>query len=550
MGSLNSWDVTDANNNAAPPDGWPENTMQYSEVNNTGRAVQGTVRRFFGDVNGSLNGGGVANAYTLTLNEAYAAYFDGMYFACSIPATNTGAVTLDVNGIGVQSVLNRDGSALIGSELDNGGIYEFRYDGTNFQLMGTIGSAIGTTQATLTNSNQPDLVDTDVALRVGAADPDTAQHIEIGPQDIQSKSDATTAASLRLNFAGGFVGLYASGFLRFDTQAAGAVAIKSDDNSDGSNRLLDFEFQDGTLRARIGHEGFDDFVIQNHTDSGWVQLHGHNSVGTLRVLVSGDPDLGTSLYHAATNQVALNTIAGGVQVRSDGNLDTEDRLIQFISQAGTLRAEMGHSISTAGGILEIVNRIHGENVQIRAETLAGTELRLVDIDPDDQGGGTGLGWGRFVVWDDIPAFPYLLVGEAGASQGRDTSVMVRDIQGVERPVGFVLSNPSVFAANHTITDADFMQRTLYHDEGITRVFDLPDIVLADLSYGCMMGIVNLGTGGVQLRPATGVDVEWWDGSAYQTLTGNGSNVVTCPTGRFSLWRINNALYELVGPGIT
>ena len=138
MAALNDWNVSDAANNAAPPDGWPENTMQYSEVNDTGRAVQGTLKRFFADVNGSLQAGGVADAYTVTLNESgYTAYFQGMYFALEINATNTGASTINVNGIGVQNIVARDGAALSAGALESGGIYELRYDGTDFQLMGT-----------------------------------------------------------------------------------------------------------------------------------------------------------------------------------------------------------------------------------------------------------------------------------------------------------------------------------------------------------------------------------------------------------------------------
>ena len=126
MTTLDNWSVTDANNNLPPPDGWPENTMQYSDVNDTGRSVQGTLRRFWGDVNGSLNAAGVVNAYTLSLNESgYTAYFDGMYFACEIPITNTGAVTIDVNGIGAAAVFV-NGGPLAGGELGAGCIHTFR----------------------------------------------------------------------------------------------------------------------------------------------------------------------------------------------------------------------------------------------------------------------------------------------------------------------------------------------------------------------------------------------------------------------------------------
>jgi hypothetical protein len=535
MSALNDWDIVDANNNAAPPDGWPENTMQYSEVNNTGRAVQGTLKRFFADVNGSLDGAGSVNAYTLTLNEPYVAYFDGMYFACSIPATNTGAVTINVNAIGVQSVVNRDGSALVGGELDNAGIYEFRYDGTNFQLMGTIGSAFGTAQLTATNSNAPDLVDTDVALRVGAIDPDAAQHLEFGPQDIQSKSSDTVATNLRLQAAGGIVEMY-----------GGGAQVHSVGDTDAELRLLVLTHEDGTARGFFGHNGADILEMRNQIDSGHVILSGLDTGSVARTMLQGDPDGDLSLFHPPTADVRMTMQAAGIAaIHSDGSLDTEVRTLQFRFANGTLRGEIGHA--SASGILEIVNRIHGQNIEFRAETLGGTERKYVEIDPDDNVVG---GWGRFAVWEDGAVFPLLLVGEPGGNVNRDTSASVRDIQGVERPVGFVLSNPSLFSTNVTLDEADFMQRTLYHDEGITRVFDIPVISNTDLSAGVMMGIVNFGTGGVQIRPATTVVVEWFDGSVYNTLTGNGSLVVTCPTGRFSLWRISSTLYELVGPGIT
>lgn len=136
MSTLNDWNTTDANNNATPPDGWPEN-MDYNQVNDTGRAVQGTLARFFNDINGSLAAAGLVNAYTLTLNESgYTAYFDGMYFTCSIPITNTSTtVTMNVNGIGARNVVNAEGSALAVGDLVAGGMYSFYDDGTNLRVV-------------------------------------------------------------------------------------------------------------------------------------------------------------------------------------------------------------------------------------------------------------------------------------------------------------------------------------------------------------------------------------------------------------------------------
>jgi len=51
--------------------------------------------------------------------------------------------------------------------------------------------------------NNPDLLDTNVAIILGSKFPDINQHIEIGPSDIQSKSDKTTVATLNINALGG-----------------------------------------------------------------------------------------------------------------------------------------------------------------------------------------------------------------------------------------------------------------------------------------------------------------------------------------------------------
>ena len=397
MGALNDWTVIDANNNATPPDGWPENTMQYSEVNNTGRAVQGTLRRFFGDINGSLQAGGVADAYTLTLNETgYIAYFAGMYFACEIMATNTGASTIDVNGIGVQSITDRAGGALTAGELQAGGIYEFRYDGTNFQLMGTVAGAVNVPSAVLTNTNDPDLVDTDVALNIGAVDPTAAQHIEIGPQNLQSKSDGTTAAAFRVNRLGGDVEIGAQGGSgRVVTYNDGVIMTRSAANNwsvlssltgdptvpDGISVEIDIRSQDLNEYGSIGFgaPGID-LRILNRAHGGNVQLRAEDAAGVDQLLLDGDPDGILSLYYDGAIR-ALTRANGQLAVRSDGNTDTENRLIALEHQNGTDRAFLGF---VGSGELVIRNLVDDANLVLQA-TDAVSALQTVFVgDPDGQ----------------------------------------------------------------------------------------------------------------------------------------------------------------------
>jgi len=337
MSTLNAWDITDANNNAAPPDGWPENTMQYSEVNNTGRAVQGTMKRYFADINGSLQAAGVADAYTLTLNETgYSAYFQGMYFACEINATNTGASTIDVNGIGVQAIVDRAGGPLSAGEMIAGGIYEFRYDGTQFQVMGTLAGTATTSDLILTNSNDPDLVDTDVALNVGAADPDTAQHLEQGPGDIQSKSDSTTAAALDLNALGGNVNvgaqsgtgvvtLFNSANAKLLTASDGAsirgsVAAATPPTTEAVDSRITLQDLDGSDDLGIvGYEPFSagDLHLRNNMRAGEIQMIGTTVGGIARNMFFADPDNDVELFFQGSSTArTIGSASGGLEANN------------------------------------------------------------------------------------------------------------------------------------------------------------------------------------------------------------------------------------------
>ena len=397
MGTLNSWDIVDANNNATPPDGWPENTMQYSEVNDTGRAVQGTLKRFFADINGSLVAGGVADAYTVSLNESgYTSYFTGMYFACEINSDNTGATTIDVNGIGAQNVVNRDGSALEAGALQSGGIYEFRYDGTNFQVIGSIaGASVTASDATFSNSNDPDLVDTNVALNIGAADPDTAQHIEIGPSDIQSKSNSTTAAVLALNELGGdvnvgaqsgtgLVSLYANAGESVRTNVNGInlfgnVATATPPTTEAVTTRINMFDSDGTDQlAFIGFDSSNTLTINNNMHGGEVTLTGQDAGGTVRNVFLGDPDAASVLYRAGVNKLetALPSVVLRGSVASSTppvQADAVETYIQLFDTGSNRLSYFGHS---GNGNLQIANEMHGSEVQIISEDAGGTARLL------------------------------------------------------------------------------------------------------------------------------------------------------------------------------
>lgn len=78
--------------------------------------------------------GGTGSALTLALPQAPAAYVAGLVVRAKITATNPGAATLNVNGLGAKSIVTLSGDPIPGGSLPVGAIAEFRYDGAAFQL--------------------------------------------------------------------------------------------------------------------------------------------------------------------------------------------------------------------------------------------------------------------------------------------------------------------------------------------------------------------------------------------------------------------------------
>lgn len=78
---------------------------------------------------------GAANAYVATLVPAVSSYVAGLRVSLKIANTNTGASTVNVNGLGATSIVHQDGSAVVPGDLFAGMVADLRYDGSNFQLL-------------------------------------------------------------------------------------------------------------------------------------------------------------------------------------------------------------------------------------------------------------------------------------------------------------------------------------------------------------------------------------------------------------------------------
>lgn len=86
---------------------------------------------------------GTANAITASLGTSPSAYMEGMVVRVKIATTNTGAVTINLNGLGAKNIVSSTGSPLAAGDLPAGAIIELRYDGTNFQRASSSGGGGG-----------------------------------------------------------------------------------------------------------------------------------------------------------------------------------------------------------------------------------------------------------------------------------------------------------------------------------------------------------------------------------------------------------------------
>lgn len=78
---------------------------------------------------------GAANIYSVSINPGPAFYYTGLQFAFIPTYTNTGASTLNVNGIGASPLLRNQSNPVLAGDMVAGKAAQVFFDGTNFQLL-------------------------------------------------------------------------------------------------------------------------------------------------------------------------------------------------------------------------------------------------------------------------------------------------------------------------------------------------------------------------------------------------------------------------------
>lgn len=124
------WSKTPGSNTTADAGiNWAEGMLPPA-VNDSARGMMAAIANWRDDL-GAITTTGTANSYSLTTNTGFAALATGLIVIAKFNASNTGASTLNVDGLGSKAIrkFTTGGEAAMGSgELQTGGAYLLRYD--------------------------------------------------------------------------------------------------------------------------------------------------------------------------------------------------------------------------------------------------------------------------------------------------------------------------------------------------------------------------------------------------------------------------------------
>ena len=99
------------------------------------------------------NSTGASNAYVLTYSPAPTALVVGQPYPFIANFQNTGSSTLNVNGLGANPLTKQGAVALASGDIPNGLVVFTVWDGTEFQIVGTIGNSATGTVTTISTNN-------------------------------------------------------------------------------------------------------------------------------------------------------------------------------------------------------------------------------------------------------------------------------------------------------------------------------------------------------------------------------------------------------------
>ena len=147
-------------------------------------------------------------------------------------------------------------------------------------------------------------------------DPDALLTLN-APTDFQVNTNVTEIAMYAT--ANGGVALYYDTILRLRTESSGRVAIRSDLSTDTGIRELVLAHQDGTARARLGHQsGSSILKLQNEIHGSATWIGGENAGASAVEYLRGLPDSTTVVVAATDVEIHVNATEDAITCVANG----------------------------------------------------------------------------------------------------------------------------------------------------------------------------------------------------------------------------------------
>lgn len=111
------------------------------------------------------------DTYTATPSPAISSYAAGQTFKILFTNANTGAATLNLNGVGAASITKNGTTALQAGDISAGSIKILAYDGTRFQMISGTGTGAGGRVRTVTGADNSEQLDNQGLIIFNSATP-------------------------------------------------------------------------------------------------------------------------------------------------------------------------------------------------------------------------------------------------------------------------------------------------------------------------------------------------------------------------------------------
>lgn len=258
---------------------------------------------------------GAANAYVVTLVPAATAYTDGMKVSFIATNENTGASTVNVNGLGAVDIKIDAARNLYSGYIITGDIVELTYNGTNFQI---------TNLATQVVQDAADAA-VQAAIDTGADLILTNADVVLTHADVLLTNADVVSTNADVNLAKS----YSSGEAPLGEPATGSAEYWANQSALNSNQINNNLLVDPNFQINNGYVNGTNVSIGEYAHSLWKALQTGDSVDVTGEVVEIDPfNVGTGFeqknddilaYPDGTQiTVSLTWVSGSFQIYGCG----------------------------------------------------------------------------------------------------------------------------------------------------------------------------------------------------------------------------------------